>query len=88
VAIEPELFFVTLITVTAKPGAFVSAPKAAKGRWVRTAVLTAAVCAWRNYDMATATEAPSQAMKLLQLFLLACAGIACLGSRVMLARPD
>jgi len=27
-------------------------------------------------------------MKLLQLFLLACAGIACLGSLVMLARPD
>jgi hypothetical protein len=65
-----------------------SAPKVGKGRWVRTAVLTAAVCAWQIYNKATAVEAPLQALKLLQLFLPACAGIACLGSLVMLARPD
>jgi integral membrane sensor domain MASE1 len=55
---------------------------------MRTAVLTAAVFAWQIYDMATAAEAPSQALKLLQLFLLACAGIACVGSLVMLARRE
>jgi hypothetical protein len=65
-----------------------SARQSGKGKWVRTAVLTAAVAAWQIYDMATATEAPSQALRLLQIFLLACAGVACIGSLIMLARQD
>ncbi len=61
-----------------------SAAPNGKGRWVRTAALTAAVAARQIYEMATATEAPSQAL-LLQYFLLAPASIACVGSLVMLA---
>jgi hypothetical protein len=64
------------------------AQQSGKGKWARTAVLTAAVAAWLIYDMATAVEAPSQALWLLQIFLLACAGVSCAGSLIMLARDD
>lgn len=65
-----------------------SAAANSKGRWVRTALLTAAVAAWQIYDMATATEAPRQSLLLLQYFLLTLALIACVGSLVMLARES
>lgn len=38
------------------------------GRWI---VISAAVAAWSIYDMATATEAPSQTLALMQYVLLA-----------------
>jgi len=64
------------------------AQQSGKGKWVRTAALAAAVAAWQIYEMVTAVEAPSQALRLLQIFLLACAGVSCVGSLIMLARPD
>jgi hypothetical protein len=64
------------------------APQSGKGKWVRAAVLSAAVAALQIYNMATAIEQPSQAFRLLQIFLLACAAIACAGSLIMLARQD
>jgi hypothetical protein len=41
--------------------------------------------AWLLYDMATATEAPSRALSILQYGLLACALVGLVGSLVMLA---
>ena len=64
------------------------AQQSGKGKWARTAALTAAVAAWQIYEMATATEAVSQALRLVQIFLLACAGVSCAGSLIMLARED
>ncbi len=55
---------------------------------MRSAALTAAVAAWQIYEMATAPEAVSQALRLVQIFLLACATISCVGSTIMLARQD
>ena len=40
---------------------------------------------WLLYEMATATEAPSRALAILQYGLLACARIGLVGSLVMLA---
>ena len=65
-----------------------SAQQSGKGKWVRTAALTAVVAAWQIYEMATATEAVSQALRLVQIFLLACATISCAGSLIMLTRQD
>ncbi len=48
-------------------------------------MLTGAVAVWQVYDMSTATEAPRQALMLMQYFLLALALISCAGSLVMLA---
>ena len=64
------------------------AQQSGKGEWARTAALTAAVAAWQIYERATAVEAPSQTLRLLQIFLLACATISCTGSLIMLARQD
>lgn len=64
------------------------AQQSGKGKWVQTAVLSAAVAAWQTYSMATAVEAPSQALRLTQIFLLACAAISCAGSLIMLTRQD
>lgn len=55
------------------------------GKWIRTALLTGVLAAWQIYDMSTATEAPRQALMLMQYFLLALALISCAGSLVMLA---
>ena len=63
-----------------------SAKQSGKGKWARWAALTAAVAAWQIYEMATAVEAPSQALRLVQIFLLACVAISCVGSLIMLTR--
>lgn len=44
-----------------------------EGNWGRIALVSAAVAVWLIYDMATATEAPRQAVAILQYVLLACA---------------
>jgi hypothetical protein len=54
------------------------------GKWGRIALMTAAVSAYLIYDMATAAEAPRQALMILQYFLLACALFAFAGSLVKL----
>lgn len=50
------------------------------------ALLTAACVAWQIYEMATAVEAPSTALRVLQISLLGLAGFACVGSTVMYVR--
>ncbi len=44
---------------------------AKEGNWGKIALLNGAVSAWLIYDMATATEAPSPALKILQYALVA-----------------
>lgn len=41
------------------------------GNWGKIALLNGAVSAWLIYDMATATEAPSATLKILQYAILA-----------------
>ena len=53
-------------------------------RWGKLALVNAAVAAWLIYDLTTATEAPRQALVMLEYFLLACALIALAGSLVKL----
>jgi len=48
-------------------------------------LMSAATSAWLIYDMTTATEAPRQAVAVLQYGLLACALFGLISSRVMLA---
>lgn len=55
------------------------------GRWPKVMLLSAATSLWLLYDLATATEAPSLALALLQYALLACALVALTGSAVMYA---
>jgi hypothetical protein len=50
-------------------------------------LMSAATSAWLIYEMSTATEAPSQAVAMLQYGLLACALIGLAGSLVMYASP-
>jgi hypothetical protein len=54
-------------------------------KWPRMILMSAATSTWLIYDMATATEAPRQAVAILQYCLLACALIGLAGSLVMLA---
>jgi hypothetical protein len=51
----------------------------------RNALISGAVSCWLVYDMATATEAPSQGVMILQYGLLALSLIGLIGSIVMLA---
>ena len=51
-----------------------------KRNWGKLAIMNAAVAAWLIYDMATASEAPRQAVAILQYFLLACATLGLVGS--------
>jgi hypothetical protein len=55
-----------------------------RGKPGRTALISAAVAAWLIYDMASASEAPREAVKLLQYFLLAGAVFALAASLINL----
>jgi hypothetical protein len=55
------------------------------GKWPKVMLMSAATAAWLVYDMASATEAPRQAVVILQYCLLACALIGLVGSLVMAA---
>ena len=57
--------------------------------WGVRALITGAVAVWIIYDIATATEAPSQAVMILQYVLLAGALIGFAGSlaKLMSAKP-
>lgn len=55
------------------------------GKWPKVMLLSAATSLWLLYDLATATEAPSPALALLQYALLACVLVALIGSAVMYA---
>lgn len=54
-------------------------------KWPKIMLMSGATSAWLLYDMATATEAPRQAVTVLQYGLLACALIGLVGSIVMAA---
>jgi hypothetical protein len=54
-------------------------------KWTKVMLMSAATAAWLIYDMATATEAPRQALAILQYGLLACALFGLVGSLVMAA---
>ena len=55
------------------------------GKWPKVMLMSAATAAWLVYDMTTATEAPRQAVAILQYGLLAGALIGLVGSLVMAA---
>jgi hypothetical protein len=54
-------------------------------KWPKVMLMSAATSAWLIYDMTTATEAPRQALAILQYGLLACALFGLAGSLVMVA---
>jgi hypothetical protein len=54
-------------------------------KWPKLMLTSGITSAWLLYEMATATEAPSRALAILQYGLLACALIGLVGSLAMLA---
>ena len=52
------------------------------------AALCGAIVVWQIYEMASATEAPSQALALLNYFLLSCGLVGGVGALVMMARGN
>ncbi|MBX9646040.1 MAG: hypothetical protein K2X57_03170 [Xanthobacteraceae bacterium] len=54
-------------------------------KWPKIMLMSGATSAWLLYDMASATEAPRQAVAVLQYGLLGCALIGLVGSIVMAA---
>ena len=59
-----------------------------KKSWGVRAALSAGVLIWQIHDMATATEAPSQALLILQYFLIACGLVGLIGGLAMMAKAD
>jgi hypothetical protein len=55
------------------------------GKWPKLMPMSGITSVWPLYEMATATEAPSRALAILQYGLLACALIGLVGALVMLA---
>ena len=54
-------------------------------KWPKLMLMSGITAAWLLYEMATATEAPGQALAILQYGLPACALIGLVGSLAMLA---
>ena len=54
-------------------------------KWPKLTLMSRITSVWLLYEMATATEAPSRALAILQYGLLACAMIGLVGSLAMLA---
>ncbi|UPK07702.1 hypothetical protein [Bradyrhizobium sp. 170] len=54
-------------------------------KWLKLMLMSGITSAWLLYGMATATEALSRALAILQYGLLACALIGLVGSLAMLA---
>jgi hypothetical protein len=59
--------------------------ESAVNKWPRMILMSAVTSAWIIYDMTTATEAPRQALAVLQYALLACSLVALVGSFLMMA---
>ena len=57
-------------------------------KWPKLMLMSGITSAWLLYDMATATEAPRQAVAILQYCLLAGALIGLVGSIVMAAASE
>ena len=64
------------------------ARKGKSTNWGLMALMTGAVSAWLIYDMATAVEAPPQALTILQYFLLVCGLIGFAGAVVKLVSGE
>ena len=62
----------------------IGARKGKTPNWGLMALTTGAVSAWLVYDIASAVEAPSRAVAVLQYFLLACGLIGFAGALVQL----
>ena len=58
------------------------------GKWAKLMLMSGITSAWLLYEMATATEAPSRALAILQYGLLAGALTGLVGSLVMLASEN
>jgi hypothetical protein len=56
--------------------------------WGLQAALCGAVVVWQIYEMASATEAPSQALTLLHYFLLICGLSGGVGALMMMRRGN
>ena len=54
-------------------------------KWPKLVLMSGITSAWLLYEMATAAEAPSRALAILQYGLLACALVGLVGSLVMWA---
>jgi hypothetical protein len=54
-------------------------------KWFPVMLMSGSTSAWLIYDMTSATEAPRQAVAILQYGLLACAPFALVSSIVMVA---
>lgn len=54
-------------------------------KWPRLMLMSAVTSVWLIYDMTSATEAPRQALAILQYILLACALTGLIGSVLMMA---
>ncbi len=54
-------------------------------KWPKLMLMSGITSVWLLYEMATATEAPSRGLAILQYGLLACALIGLVGSLAMLA---
>jgi hypothetical protein len=59
-------------------------PRTQNWRWL--AAISGAAGAWQIYEIATATEAPRQALALMQYFSVGCALVGFVGSLIMLAK--
>jgi hypothetical protein len=57
-------------------------------KWAKLMLMSGITSAWLLYEMATATEAPSRALAILQYGLLAGALTGLVGSLVMLASEN
>jgi hypothetical protein len=57
-------------------------------KWAKLMLMSGITSAWLLYEMATATEAPSRALAILQYGLLAGALAGLVGSLVMLASEN
>ena len=65
-----------------------SAPAPIKRRMLRTALLSAGIVVWQMYELASATEAPSQSVLTLHYVLLALGAISLAGSLVVYLRAE
>lgn len=64
------------------------AQRSGNRRWSRTALMGTVVVVWQLYDLASATEAPSRAVLMLNYFFLAGGLIAVAGSLIAYLRTE
>lgn len=65
-----------------------SAQAPVKNRMLRTALLSAGIVVWQIYELASATEAPSQSVLTLHYILLALGAISLAGALIVYLRAD